>query len=100
MNLYLCREPVRRSDIEMFIHPGLKTLASYIAKWKTSGRIRQVTEKLEKDSDRFRLTSETVEHLAVNFNVTELYKTRKKSRVVCPKASLMTSDKSKVFQPT
>lgn len=101
MNLYLYREPVRRFDIEMFIHPGLETLASYIAiaKWKTSGRIRQVTEKLEKDSDRFRLTSETVERLAANFNVTELYKTRKKSRVVCPKASLMTPDKSKGLQP-
>lgn len=101
MNLYLCREPVRRFDIEMFIHPGLETLASYIAiaKRKTSGRIRQVTEKLEKDSDRFRLTSETVERLAANFNVTDLYKTREKSRVVCPKASLMTPDKSKGLQP-
>lgn len=66
MNLYLCGEHVRRSDIEMFIHPGFETLASYIAiaKWKTSGHIRRVTEELEKDSDRFRLTSETVEHLA------------------------------------
>lgn len=68
--------------MEMFTYLGLgmpRKLASYIpiAKWKTSSRIRRV-EELEEDSDRSHLTSKTVERLAPNFNVTELYKTPKK----------------------
>ncbi|KYM80604.1 hypothetical protein ALC53_08942 [Atta colombica] len=78
------RPPISAADVHISRPRNVRNLVSYIAiaKWKTSSRIRRVTEEFEEDSDRFRFTSETVERLAPNFNVTELYKSRENLYII------------------
>jgi hypothetical protein len=81
MKLYLVELEDPYGDVHISRPRNARNFASYIAiaKWKTSSRIRRVRARgLREDSDRFRFTSETVERLAPNFNVTELYKSREK----------------------